>query len=68
MAKAQRYWTLVVHPFQRIIPGLVFTSKKEATARAREENRYGEWRGRGVVTYPCDAGGHLIARPEATDA
>ena len=31
--------------------GPVFETKKECTERAREENKYGEYKGRGIKVY-----------------
>jgi len=44
-------YVLGVPPLQRICYGLEFTTRKEACVRAREENKYGEYRGRGVKVY-----------------
>ena len=50
----QAYWRLAIAPYQPILRGLVFDSKEEASARAKEENRIGDWKGRGVKVIQCD--------------
>jgi hypothetical protein len=54
------YYRLGIAPFTPILPGLIFTVRKVATQRAREENRMGEYRGRGVKVYRCDADGKIL--------
>ena len=39
---------LMIQPLQRILRDLTFTDRKEASARARDENRCGDYKGRGV--------------------
>lgn len=59
----QKYWTLFT-PFgyaTRPIPGApVFTDPALAKERAREENRFGPYKGRGVKAVRCDQYGNLI--------
>lgn len=59
----KRYYRLGYAPFNMILSSLVFEDRKEATAQARLENRYGDYRGRGVKVYLCDQDGQLIDRP-----
>jgi len=47
----RRQYVLGIPPYHRILPGLVFDSRREAQERARAENRVGEYRGRGVKVY-----------------
>lgn len=54
-----RYYRLGIAPLTPILSGLVFSDKKEAAASAREHNRIGEYRGRGVKVYPCDMDGNV---------
>lgn len=49
--KEKAIYVLGIPPFSRILHGLEFENKKEAQRRAREENRIGEYRGRGVKVY-----------------
>lgn len=57
----QRYWTLGFPPWTSVMPKQVFTTKKEATEAAREANRRGPYKGRGVKAYECTPSGTLIA-------
>ena len=41
-------WGLAIAPLQRIIRSLTFDNRHDAVRRARDENRVGEYRGRGV--------------------
>ena len=41
-------WVLMYAPFTHILPNLEFQNKKEAIERAKEENRIGIYKGRGV--------------------
>lgn len=56
-----KFYRLGVAPLTPILSGLIFDSKREANRRARDENRIGEYRGRGVRVYPCDENGRIIA-------
>lgn len=48
---ARETYVLGIPPLQRILHSLEFDSRREASERARQENRYGEYRGRGVKVY-----------------
>jgi hypothetical protein len=41
-------WVLMIPPLQRILSDLEFDDRREAVERAREENRVGIYKGRGV--------------------
>ena len=56
----QRYYRLGMAPFTPILSGLIFTDRKEATRRARDENKCGEFRGRGIKVSPCTYLGELL--------
>ncbi len=62
--KTPRYWRLGIPPCTPILPGLIYNDKQEAVARAREENRCGPYKGRGVKVYPCDQNGNIIWRDQ----
>lgn len=47
----KQVYVLGIAPYIRILNGLEFDNRKEASERAREENRYGEFKGRGVKIY-----------------
>ncbi len=55
------FYRLGIAPFVPILSGLIFDDRKEATRRAKDENRCGEYRGRGVRVYRCNADGQIIA-------
>lgn len=56
-----KLYRLGIAPMTPILSGLIFDSKREANRRARDENRCGEYRGRGVRVYRCDKEGRIIA-------
>lgn len=58
--KTKRYYRLGIQPLMPILSGLIFDNRKDATQRAREENRIGEYRGRGVTVFPCNAAGRIV--------
>ena len=43
--------------------GPVYDDKKECSLRAREENKVGEYKGRGVKAYLVDKEGEIIINP-----
>lgn len=55
-----KYYRLGYAPVTMILDGLIFDSKREANRRAKDENRAGEFRGRGVKAYACDSSGNVI--------
>ncbi len=44
-------YVLGIPPYQRILHSLEFDNKADASRRARDENKIGEYRGRGVKVY-----------------
>ena len=58
--KRKTFWRLSTPPYMPILNGLIFEDKRQAVERARQENRCGEFRGRGVKASRCDENGRLI--------
>ena len=52
-------YRLGIPPLTLILPDLVFDTRKEAAERAREENRTGDYKGRGVKVYKVDDSGRM---------
>ena len=50
-ADLKAIYVLGIAPYRRILHGLEFASRKEASHRAREENKVGAYRGLGVKVY-----------------
>lgn len=59
MAK-QAFYRLGMAPYVPILSGLIFDNRRDAARRAKDENRCGEYRGRGVRVYRCDENGQII--------
>jgi hypothetical protein len=57
--KAPRFFRCGYAPLTTI-PGPIYDNRQEAAARAKAENRYGEYRGRGIKVYECTENGRLI--------
>lgn len=60
MEHKKKYYRLAIAPYQPILSGFVTDDKKEATQFARENNKIGEYRGRGVRVIQCDANGNPV--------
>lgn len=58
-AKKKRYWRVGYAPFTTI-PGPVFEDRAQCRERARQEIRYGGYRGYALKPYECDANGNLV--------
>lgn len=54
-----KFWRVGFAPFTTI-PGPVFTDKKACRERARQEIRYGGYRGYALKPYECDENGNLL--------
>jgi len=57
-----RYWTVGYAPYTTLRGAPIYTSRAEAAERARQENRCGEYRGRGCKAYPCNENGNLTVK------
>ena len=55
-----KWYRLGIPPWQPILSGVMYEEKSQAKTRAREENKIGEFKGRGVKVYQCDESGILI--------
>lgn len=55
-----RYYRLGIPPYYLLPSSIVFTDRKQAAEYARQENRFGPYRGRGVKVYPVDENGNLL--------
>lgn len=57
--KRKVYWRVGYAPYSTI-PGPIFEDRAQCAARAKQENRYGQWRGRGCKPYRCTEDGELL--------
>ena len=55
--KIKKYYRCGFAPYT--VFGPIFNDKKECTERAKEENKYGEYKGRGVKVYQVDENGKI---------
>lgn len=54
MSTNKAYYRLAIAPLNPILSGLIFDDRKEAAERAKEENRCGDYKGRGVKVIRCE--------------
>lgn len=59
MAGRKTYWRVGYAPYT-LIPGPIYEDRGQCAERARQENKYGEYRGRGCKPYRCDENGHIL--------
>lgn len=58
-----KFWRVGYAPYTTI-PGPVYEDRAQCAERARQEKKYGGYRGFGLKPYECDEGGNLIVRDE----
>jgi hypothetical protein len=63
-----KYYRLGIPPLQLIKPGIVFTDRKQASDYAKQENKYGDYRGRGVKVYEVDSSGQIKSKKNPSPA
>ena len=56
----KKFYRLGIAPYTPILSGLIFDNKRDANRRSKDENRCGEYRGRGVRVYPCNEDGQIL--------
>ncbi len=64
VANGNKFYRLGMAPYVPVLSGLIFDNRSAAARRASQENKFGEFRGRGVKVYPCDASGNFIIKSE----
>lgn len=63
-ARKVTFWRVGYAPYQ-LIPGPIFEDRAQCAARAKQENKYGEYRGRGCKPYAVDENGMLLPQQPA---